>query len=98
MALFRAFGALTFVIGVALLALDGARSFKQWRFEATSLEHLWINLGADHLFHLRHNFSLWFGGAAEQVLGLPAAFIVFGLGLALLLIAGNGPRDKPIAR
>ena len=94
MALFRAIGALAFVLGVALLALDAARSFKQWRFEATSVERLWTNLGADRLFHLRFNLSQWIGGAADQVLDLPAAFVVLGLGLALLMMTGSGRRDK----
>lgn len=93
MALIRAIGALAFVIGVALLALDGARSFKISRFETTSVERLWTNLGGDRLFHLRLNLSQWIGGAADQILDLPAAFVAFGLGLALMLMTDSGRQD-----
>lgn len=94
MALFRVIGALAFVIGVALLALDGARSFKISRFEATSVEQLWTNLGGDRVFQLRFNLSQWIGGAADQILDLPAAFVAFGLGLALLLMTDSGQRGS----
>jgi len=94
MALFRGIGALAFVLGVALLALDTARSLKSSRFEATSVERLWTNLGGDSVFHLRFNLSQWIGGTADQLLDLPAAFVAFGLGLALLLMTDSGRRGS----
>ena len=93
MALFRGFGALAFVLGVALLAMDAARSYKISRLEATSVEQLWANLGGDGVFHLRFNLSQWIGGAADQILALPAAFVAFGIGLTLLLMTDNGRRN-----
>ena len=93
MALFRAIGALAFVIGVTLLALDAARSLKISRFETTSVERLWTNLGGDRVFQLRSNLSQWLGGAADQILDLPAALVAVGLGLALMLMTGSGRQD-----
>jgi len=94
MPLLRSLGAVSFVLGVALLALDAARSLKIGRFEATSLEHFWTNLGADGFFRLRMHFSDWFGPMADQILGLPAAFVVFGLGMALLIFSDGARRDR----
>jgi hypothetical protein len=94
MAILRSFGALAFVLGVALLALDAAQSLRIRRFDATSLEKFWTNLGGDSFFHLRYNLSNWIGSAADQVLDLPAAFVAFGLGLALLLMADTGSRER----
>jgi hypothetical protein len=99
MALFRGLGALAFVLGVALLALDAARSLKIKSFEATSLERFWTNLGADGFFNLRFNLHNWLGDAAEKVLDLPAAFVAFGIGMTLLLAADGAMRDaakKPL--
>lgn len=92
MALLRSAGALAFVLGVALLALDAARSLKIGRFEATTLENVWTNLGGDGVFPLRLYVSEWLGAAADQILELPAAFVVFGLGMALLLFADGAQR------
>jgi hypothetical protein len=101
MAILRSIGALAFVLGVALLALDGAQSMKIRRFDATSVEKFWTNLGGDQLFQLRYHLTQWIGSAADQILELPAAFVAFGLGLALLLIADGGSREerhqRPIA-
>ena len=99
MAIFRGLGALAFVLGVTLLTLDAARSLKIRSFEATTLERFWVNLGADSFFNLR--FHLWnlLGSAADKVLYLPAAFVAFGLGMALLLAADGAMRDvvrKPL--
>lgn len=94
MAIFRSIGALAFVLGVALLALDAAQSMKIKRFDATSVEKFWTNLGGDSFFQLRHHLSNWIGSTADQVLDLPAAFVAFGLGLALLLMADTGSREK----
>jgi len=94
MALLRSLGALPFVLGVALLALDAARGLKIGQFEVTSLEHFWTNLGADGFFQLRFHFSDWFGSMADQILELPAAFVAFGLGMALLILSEGGQRDR----
>ena len=99
MALFRGLGALTFVLGVTLLALDTARSFKIKTFEATSLERFWTNLGADAVFNLRFGLQDILGPAAEQVLELPAAFVAFGIGMVLLLTTDGALRNaakKPL--
>jgi len=99
MPLLRALGALSFVLGVALLALDAARSIKISRFEATSVEQFWTNLGGDALFRLRLHLSEWFGSMADQILDLPAAFVAFGLGMALLILSDGAMRDhaqKPL--
>lgn len=89
MALLRSLGALAFVLGVALLALDAARWFNSGQFEATSLERFWTNLGGDAVFAMRLYFNDWFGPLSEKILDLPAAFIAFGLGM-MLLIAFDG--------
>lgn len=94
MAILRSFGALAFVVGVALLALDAAQSLKIRRFDATSVEKFWTNLGGESFFPLRHHLAQWLGSAADQILELPAAFVAFGLGLALLLIADGGSRER----
>jgi hypothetical protein len=100
MALLRAFGALAFVVGVSLLALDAARSLKVGRFEPTSLESFWANLGGEGIFQIRYRLSYWLGDAADQVLALPACFVIFGLGMALLLATDGATRERrqhPIA-
>jgi hypothetical protein len=97
MALLRSIGALAFVLGVALMALDAARSLKIGRFETTSLERFWTNLGGDGVWALRTHLSEWLGATADPVLGLPAAFVAFGLGLAILLVcdAAARPSSRP---
>jgi hypothetical protein len=94
MALLRALGALTFVLGVALLALDAARALKLRQFEATSIERFWSNLGGDGVFRLRLHLSDWFGPMADQILDLPAAFVAFGIGMALLVFADGAQRER----
>ena len=99
MPLLRSLGALTFVIGVALLALDAARSLKIGQFEATSLERVWTNFGGDAVFQMRLYFQDWFGTMADQILDLPAAFVAFGLGMALLIFSDGAQREggrKPL--
>ncbi|MCW5771186.1 MAG: hypothetical protein KIT16_06080 [Rhodospirillaceae bacterium] len=99
MVLVRSFGALAFVLGVALLVLDAARSIKIHRFDATSLEDLWTTVGGDAVFRLRLHLMDWLGPAAERVLDLPAAFIAFGLGLCLIFLADRArpkPAQKPL--
>lgn len=99
MAIFRTLGALAFVLGVTLLALDAARSLKIKTFEATSLERFWTNLGADTFYNLRFGLHNLLGPSAERVLELPAAFIAFGLGMALLLATDGAMRNaakKPL--
>ena len=99
MALIRGLGAIAFVLGVTLLALDTARSLKIKTFEATSLERFWTNLGADTFYNLRFGLHDILGPAAEQVLELPAAFFAFGIGMALLLAtdgALRGTAKKPL--
>jgi hypothetical protein len=93
MPLIRSIGALAFIVGVALLALDGARSFKVNQFEVTSLERFWTNIGADSWFSLRMHLADWLGDMSDQVLDLPAAFIAFGLGMALMVMADAGSRE-----
>jgi len=94
MALLRSLGALSFVLGVALLALDAARALNAGQFEATSLERFWTNLGGDGLFQMRLYFMDWFGDMAEKILDLPAAFIAFGIGMTLLIAFDGVQRDK----
>jgi len=94
MALLRWFGALSFVLGVALLALDAARSFKIGAFETTTLERFWNNLGGDALFRMRIAFTDWFGPMADKLLDLPAAFVAFGLGMALLIAFDGAQREE----
>lgn len=94
MALFRSLGALTFVLGVALLALDAARAFNSGQFEATSLERFWSNLGGDGLFQMRLYFLDWFGDMADKILDLPAALILFGFGMTLLIAFDGVHRDR----
>lgn len=94
MPLLRSLGALLFVVGVALLALDGARSLKIRQFEATSLERFWSNLGGESIFRMRLYFSDWFGTMADQILDLPAAFVAFGLGMALLIFTDGAQRER----
>ncbi len=94
MVLLRSLGALLFVIGVAMLTLDAARSLKMGAFEVTSLERFWINLGLESLFHMRFHFSNWFGPMAEKILELPAAFVAFGLGMAMLIAFDGAQREK----
>lgn len=94
MALLRSLGALSFVLGVALLALDAARALNSGVFEATSLERFWNNLGGDGLFQMRLHFAGWFGAAAEQILDLPAALIMFGVGMTLLIAFDGVQRDR----
>ena len=94
MPLLRSLGALTFVLGVALLALDAARALKVRQFEATSLERFWTNLGGDAIFRLRLHFAAWFGPMADQILDLPAAFVAFGIGMALLIFSDGAQRER----
>jgi hypothetical protein len=94
MALLRSLGALSFVLGVALLALDAARALNGGQFEATSVERFWSNLGGDGLFQMRLYFLDWFGDMAEKILDLPAAFILFGIGMTLLIAFDGLQRDK----
>jgi hypothetical protein len=94
MPLLRSLGALVFVLGVALLALDGARSLKIRQFEATSLERFWTNLGGDAVFQMRIYFQGWFGTMADQILDLPAAFVALGLGMALLIFSDGAQRER----
>jgi len=99
MAILRGLGALAFVLGVTLLTLDAARSLKIRTFEATSVERFWVNLGVDGVFNLRFHLSNWLGSSADKVLDLPAAFVAFGLGMALLLATDGGMREagqKPL--
>ena len=94
MALLRSLGALAFVLGVALLALDAARALNSGQFAATSLEQFWTNLGGDGLFQMRLHFQGWFGDMAEKLLDLPAALLLFGLGMTLLIASDGVQRDK----
>ncbi len=94
MALLRSLGALSFVLGVALLALDAARALNSRHFEATSLERFWTNLGGDGLFQMRLHFQDWFGDMAEKILDLPAALMLFGIGMTLLIAFDGVQRDK----
>lgn len=94
MALLRSLGALSFVLGVALLALDAARALNSGIFEATSLERFWSNLGGDGLFQMRLYFADWFGATADKILDLPAAFLMFGIGMALLIAFDGVQRDR----
>lgn len=94
MALLRSLGALTFVLGVALLALDGARAYNVGRFEATTVERFWSNLGGDGMFQMRLYFVDWFGDMADKVLDLPAALILLGVGMTLLIAFDGVQRDK----
>jgi hypothetical protein len=94
MALLRSLGALSFVLGVALLALDFARALKSGQFEATTLERFWGNLGGDGLFQMRLYFTDWFGPMSEKILELPAALIVFGIGMMLLIAFDGMQRDR----
>jgi hypothetical protein len=99
MALLRSLGALTFVLGVALLALDAARALNSGLFEATSLERFWTNLGGDGVFQMRLYFTGWFGDMAEKILDLPAALLLFGVGMTLLIAFDGVRRDtarKPL--
>ena len=99
MPLLRSLGALSFVLGVALLALDAARSVRIGHFEATSLERFWTNLGGAGFFALRFRLSELIGGMTDQILDLPAAFVAFGLGMALLIFsdgAQRGDARKPL--
>ena len=94
MALLRSLGALAFVLGVALLALDAARALNAGQFAATSLEQFWTNLGGDGLFQMRLHFQGWFGDMAEKLLDLPAALLLFGLDMTLLIAFDGVQRDK----
>jgi|RhiMethySRZTD1v2_1073278.scaffolds.fasta_scaffold890899_2 hypothetical protein len=94
MALLRSLGAISFVFGVALLALDAARSLQAGYVEVTSLERFWTNMGGDALFRMRLYFDGWFGPMSEKILDLPAAFIAFGLGMTLLIAFDGVQRDK----
>lgn len=94
MALLRSLGALSFVLGVALLALDAARALNAGVFEATSLERFWNNLGGDSLFQMRLHFADWFGASADKILDLPAALIMFGVGMTLLIAFDGVQRDR----
>jgi hypothetical protein len=94
MPLLRSLGALTFVLGVALLALDAARALKMRQFEATSIERFWTNLGGDAVFRLRLHFADWFGPMADQILDLPAGFVTFGIGMTLLIFADGAQRER----
>ena len=92
-------GALSFIVGVALLALDGAHSFNFGSFEPTSFQTLWVNLDFEQIFPLRFNLSQWLGPAADSILELPAAFVTLGFGMALLIIFDGAQRhnaQKPI--
>ncbi len=94
MALLRSLGALSFVLGVALLALDGARALNSGIFEATSLERFWNNLGGDTVFQMRFYFADWFGPMSDKILELPAAFVAFGLGMTLLIGCDGMQRNR----
>ncbi|HEY7611129.1 MAG TPA: hypothetical protein VIF14_18020 [Alphaproteobacteria bacterium] len=94
MALLRSLGALSFVLGVTLLALDAARSFKIGRFEATSVERFWTNIGGDDFFQLRFRLAEIAGGMSDKILDLPAAFVAFGLGMVLLIFADGAQREN----
>jgi hypothetical protein len=94
MVLMSGLGALSFVLGVTLLALDAARSLTLGRFEATSLQTFWVNFDLEAVFPLRHNFSQWFGAAADPILELPVAFIACGIGVAFLIIFDGAQRDR----
>lgn len=94
MALLRSLGALSFVLGVALMALDAARALNAGAFEATSIERFWSNLGGDGIFQLRLHFADWFEPMADKILDLPAAFFMFGLGMALLIAFDGVARDR----
>ncbi len=85
MALLRSLGALTFVLGVALLALDAARALNSGIFEATSVERFWDNLSGNDVFQIRLYFADWFGPMSDKILELPAAFVMFGFGMMLLI-------------
>lgn len=94
MALLRSLGALSFVLGVALLALDAARAVNAGIFEATTLERFWGNLGGDGLFQMRLYFVDWFGPMADKILELPAALLLFGFGMALLIAFDGVQRER----
>ena len=93
-ALMGTVGALSFIVGMALLALDGARLLENGTFEATSFQTLWVNLGLEQIFPLRFNLSRWLGAAADSLLELPAAFVTLGLGMALLIIFDGAQRES----
>jgi hypothetical protein len=93
-ALMSSAGAVAFVVGVALLAFDAVRSLNVGSFDATSFQVLWVNLGFEQFFPLRFNLSQWFGSAADSILELPAAFVTFGLGMALMIIFDGAQRDR----
>lgn len=97
MALLRALGALAFILGVALLTLDGARAIKKHQFEATSIETLWDQIGGDAVFRLRLHLTEWLGPDADRLLDLPAALIAFGLGMSLVVLTDRGA-PKPVRR
>ena len=76
------------VIGIFAWALNAGQ------FAATSLEQFWTNLGGDGLFQMRLHFQGWFGDMAEKLLDLPAALLLFGLGMTLLIAFDGVQRDK----
>jgi hypothetical protein len=86
MALFRALGALAFVMSVALLAFDAAHGLKFGRLETTSFEQFWATIGGERLFALRLELAQWLGSAADHVVELPAAVVVFLIGVAVVLV------------
>lgn len=94
MALFRFMGTLAFIFGATLLVLDGAEYLQSGRFEPTSFERFWTYMGLDASFALRLHLSEWIDTAADRILELPAAFVAFGLGFALMLVADNAIADK----
>ena len=99
MGMLRSLGGLSFVLGVAILALDAARSMNLGYFDTTSVESFWSHLGGDDIFRLRYTFSDWFGPMADHFLELPAAFFAFGLGVACLLVTIHSHREgsqKPL--
>jgi len=94
MALIRIMGTLAFIFGSTLLALDSAEYLQSGRFDPTSFERFWTYMGLDESYALRPQLSEWIGTAADHLVELPAAFVAFGLGFALMLVADNAIADK----
>jgi hypothetical protein len=86
-------GTIALILGIALLVIDGARAISLGYFEFTSIERLWATLGGNSLFSLRPNLHDWLGRDADHVIELPTALLLFGLGLAFLLLARRHGRD-----
>jgi len=94
MALIRFMGTLAFILGSTLLALDSAEYLTYGRFQPTSVDRFWTYMGIDSSYALRLHLSEWIGTAADHLVELPAAFVAFGLGFALMLVADNAIADK----